>query len=519
MGRRRRRRVRRGAAAAVDTAVVAKRRVARGRSWLPWLAAAGVVGALAYVGVSETRQAAYAARLPSLPDLSGHPTVVREHLGGADRAARANPTSAEAVGSLGLAYHADMFYDRAERGYAIAEDLSGFAWPWTYYRALAQGERGDADGLAAGLRRVVAAAPDFGPAWWRLGEAEFKAGREDRAGEAWRRALSLPEPPRPTPAGSPARAASAPIAAYAALGLARVAMLQGDADRARELLESVTASVPGFGPAYRVLGDAYAALDLAEEAEQAVRTADRLPAYEPYGDPMIDALVRESRSTTFLFQQAATADLSTNAVWREHVLRRALTLEPENPDVVYELATMLRALGRDGEALELLRRRQTMVPGDFRVLADIGRCLANLRRFGEAESFLRRALGGLDDANTRYGLGVVLDQSGRPLEAIAEYQRALDRDPNHLDTLNNLGVALVRQGSLERAASRLRRVLDIDPDHADAHTNLGLVLASQGDADQAAREFREALRINPAHPQAREALRAIEMSLSPRAPR
>jgi len=125
-------------------------------------------------------------------------------------------------------------YDQAERCYAVAEQLSGFAWRWTYYRALAQGARGDADGLAAGLRRVVAAAPEFSPAWWQLGEMEFKAGRDDRADEAWRRVLALPEPARPAPsAGSPARLAVAPISAYAILGLSRLAMAQGHADRGR----------------------------------------------------------------------------------------------------------------------------------------------------------------------------------------------------------------------------------------------------------------------------------------------
>ena len=154
------------------------------------------VGAVLYAGVSQARQAAYAARLPSLPELSGQPPVLREHLREADRAARALPTSTQAVGALGLAYHADMFCDQAERAYAIAEELSGFAWRWTYYRALAPGMRGNTDGLAIGLRQVVAAAPDFGPAWWRLGEAEFKAGHYDRAGEAWRHALPLGEPAR-----------------------------------------------------------------------------------------------------------------------------------------------------------------------------------------------------------------------------------------------------------------------------------------------------------------------------------
>ena len=148
----------------------------RGRRWLTWAAAAAVTGVVLYAGVSQARRAAYAARLPALPELSGQPPALREHLEAADRDARDRPTSPEAVGALGLAYHADLFLDHADRAYALAEALGAGAWRWTYYRALAHGMRGDTEGLAGALRQVVAAAPDFGPAWWRLGEAEFKAG-------------------------------------------------------------------------------------------------------------------------------------------------------------------------------------------------------------------------------------------------------------------------------------------------------------------------------------------------------
>jgi tetratricopeptide (TPR) repeat protein len=403
-----------------------------------------------------------------------------------------------------------MFYEQAERCYAVAEALSGSAWRWTYYRALAQDARGDADGLVVGLRRVVAAAPDFSPAGWRLGEAEFKAGHYDRAGEAWRRVLPLPEPTHPMArAGSPARVASAPISAYAALGLARLAILQRDADRAREVLVNVTAKAPGFGSAFRLLGDAYAALNRAEDAERAVRIADRLPAYDPYVDPMIDALVRESRSSTFLLQQAASADLTTNAAWREYLIRRALEFDPDNTDAMYELASVFRVLRRYAEAMELLERHRRLVPGDFQVLADIGRCLSGLQRFAEAESVLRRALEGLDDANTRYDIGFVLDRLGLAAEAVAEYQRALDRNPNHRDALNNLGVDFARQGRLPQAARQFERLVAIDPANADAHTNLGGVFIAQGARHLAAREFREALRLNPDHARAREGLREI----------
>jgi tetratricopeptide (TPR) repeat protein len=501
----------RGSASARQVAAsVPRRRLLQRRSWRFW-AAAVAAATLTVLGLSLARRTVYSASLPALPDLSRQPAAVRAHLMEADRVARAHPTSVEAVGAAGLAYHADMFYEQAQRCYAIAEELSGSAWRWTYYRALAQGARGDADGLAVGLRRVVAAAPEFSPAWWQLGEVEFKAGRYERAEEAWRRVLTLQEPSRPAPrAGSPARVASAPISAYAALGLARVAMLHGGAERARETLESVTEKSPGFGSAFRLLGSAYAALNRSEDAKRAVRIADRLPAYDPYIDPMIDALARESRSSTFLLQQASTADLDTNAAWREYLVRRAMEFDPANTGALYDLASMFLVLRRYDEALDLLERYGHLVPGDFQALADIGRCLSGLQRYAEAEPVLRRAAEGVDDANAHYSLGFALDHLGRLPEAVAEYQRALERNPNHKDALNNLGVSFVRQGKLDQATRLFERLLATDPDNADAHTNLGAVFLTQGAHDLADREFKAALQLNPDHALAREGLRKIK---------
>ncbi len=486
------------------------------RRWLAWVGAAAAVAVL-YAGATLARQAIYTARLPALPELSGEPPALRAHLEAADRAARDRSSSADAVGALGLAYHADLFLDHADRAYAAAEALSRGEWRWTYYRALAAGTRGDTVALTDGLRRVVAAASDFGPAWWRLGEAEFKAGRYDRATEAWRRALSMEDPApasepaaAPEPPAFPPRAPGAPVSAYAALGLARVALVQGDANGAVRLLEDATTAAPGFGPAFRLLGDAYASLDRVEDASRALRTADRLPQYEAYLDPLAEVLVRESRSTTFLLQQAATADLATNAPWREHLIRRALEFDPDHPVALADLATTFRLLRRYEEALELLERRRRERPDDFGVLADIGRCLSALGRYGEAEAMLRRALAGLDNAPTRYALGLALDRAGRASEAVAEYRRALDRNPNHLSTLNNLGVTLAGQGRMDEAEHHFERVIAIDPKNADGLANLGLALSARGARDRAARAFREALRLDPDHIGARAGLQDIE---------
>lgn len=471
-----------------------------------------LLAVVAVAGSRTIREANYRSRLPLLPAFSNEPAALRDHLENADRAARAAPTSADAIGALGLAYHASMFYEAADRGYAMAEELSA-DWRWSYYRALVHEVRGDPGAVATALQLVVARAPEFSPAWWRLGEAEFKLGRRDAAVAAWERARGLPEPaPSEAPPNAPVRRAAAPVSAYAALGIARASLAGGDPARAAKVLEEVTAAVPAFGPGQRLLGTAYAALGRAGDAERAARRADRLPGYDPYVDPTFVLLVRESRSPTFLLQQAASADAGTNGAWREYLIRRALELDPENTSAFEELGALLRALRRFDEALDVLRRLERLVPGDPRVAGDVGRCLSGLRRYGEAESQLRRAVAGLDDANNRYDLGLVLDRTGRLAEAMEEYRRALAHNPTHRDALNNLGIVLARAGRLNDATAQFERLVAADPANPDAHANLGAMLLSTAQPDRAAREFRAALDLDPDHTVARDALAKTNFS-------
>jgi tetratricopeptide (TPR) repeat protein len=481
--------------------------------WLAWaaLVAAVVIAAGGYAAYTRVRRADYTSRLPPLPDLSRSPAAMRTHLAQADATAHQYPTSADSVGALGFAYHADMFYAEAERCYRLAEGLAGSeGWRWTYYRALAESERGESAAALAALRTVTASAPQFAPGWWRLGEAEFKAGKNSEAEAAWQRLQSMPEPDQgATTSGGATQAPGAPLSAYATLGLARVALARGDTAGAGTLLERVTKSAPSFGPAYRLLGTVYAALGLSDESAAATRKADRSPGYDPYVDPTFDALVRESRNSTFLLQQASATDVTTNSGWREHLIRLALEYDPDNTDALYELASLLRVLRRFDEALTLLEQYRRAVPDDVQALADTGRCLSGLKRYAEAEGVLRRAVAALDDANARYDLGLVLDRTGRLAEAMTEYQRALTLNPNHRDALNNLGIAYVRLNRLPDAARLFERLVADDPGNADAHTNLGVVFMTQGNRDRAAREFTAALQINPDHAVARDGLTKV----------
>src|SRR5947207_855861 len=129
------------------------------------------------------------AKGPPLPDLSSVPNAVRAHL---------QEERDAGLDGYCTALHADMFLDAAQQCYEILERRDPSDWQWTYYRALILDENGGGRPSLDAWRRVTAATPDYGPAWLRLGDAEFKLAHYDAAADAWTRAVNAREPDRGT---------------------------------------------------------------------------------------------------------------------------------------------------------------------------------------------------------------------------------------------------------------------------------------------------------------------------------
>ena len=470
--------------------------------------AAIVLAVILVIGVwvfQRGRESNAAARIPAPPATQSK--AVAAHLSAKYDAARAQPSSPMAIGALCVAYHADMFFDQADRCYALASELDSSQWRWRYYRALIQAERGGGDTLIDNLKRVVTQAPDFLPAWQRLGDALFKAGKYDEARAAWENVATGTASDSSQP--MPRHVTEVPLSAYANVGLARIALVMGDSVGARAILERVTVDAPQFSSALRLLADVYRSLGRQADADRFVYRANRLQPFAPYLDPMVDDLARESRNSTLLLRVSSEANLAVNAEWAEYLTRRALEFDPENPEAVVKLGRVLRTIGRNDEALEFFQRYHQMVPGDFLGLAHIGSCLSAMGRYQEAESYLRRAVAGIDDPQTHYNLGLLLSITNRPTEAIAEYEKALARDPMHADARLNMATALARQGKTEQASRELTRLVEQDPDNAVARTNLGVVFLQLGKIEQARVQLEAALRSDPSLEPARQALDSI----------
>jgi tetratricopeptide (TPR) repeat protein len=369
--------------------------------------------------------------------------------------------AADAAGERGMAHHGNLRYEQALAEYGRAAELDPGNSRWHYYQALVYLERGDAARASEALRAVVAAEPGHALAWWRLGEAQFKQARYDEADAAYRRAEG-----------------DSIVGPYARRGRARIAHLR---------------TGPSAPP----------------ERGGNSRT------YTPPPDPMIDALAQVSTSSIFLIRQAAATDIARFPAQREQLVRRALEVDPRNPDVVYEMGAVLQQLRRPHDALPFFMRHLDMVEDDQQTLVQIGKCHSDLGKLEEAEETLRRAVSLGDDATGYYNLGFVMEQRGRRHEAEEYYRRTLRVDPTHASANNNLAALLAESGYLAEAQEHWRTVLHLNPEHADAHANMGAALAQQGRVPEALRHLDEALRLNPRHVAAGATRAAIDRRSRP----
>lgn len=162
---------------------------------------------------------------------------------------------------------------------------------------------------------------------------------------------------------------------------------------------------------------------------------------------------------------------------------RALALQPEASSVHYLLAQAYRGLGDTATAE---RQLALMKPGDV-TFPD---------PYVDAVKSLVAGVGGFAErAITALG-------EGRPLDAAAEYRRALEEDPENLTAMRGLGLALRTAGDFDGAVAAYRNMVERYPKHPLARLELATVLMEQGSLDEAIAEFRRALEIDPEFKQA-----------------
>jgi tetratricopeptide (TPR) repeat protein len=118
-------------------------------------------------------------------------------------------------------------------------------------------------------------------------------------------------------------------------------------------------------------------------------------------------------------------------------------------------------------------------------------------------------------------LGVALYQSGHLKDARAEFECAVQLEPENGISRYNLGCVLEEEGRIDQAIEHLRRAERLMPSHPDVHFNLALAYDKRGERASAREQWRLYLRYAPNGPwaaQARARLREQPHPQKPNAP-
>jgi Flp pilus assembly protein TadD/predicted AlkP superfamily phosphohydrolase/phosphomutase len=182
----------------------------------------------------------------------------------------------------------------------------------------------------------------------------------------------------------------------------------------------------------------------------------------------------------------------------EEAFRAALRQSPGQPMVTVNLALALRFQGKTDEAVALFER-SLVSPAARRTaglqLAQIAMERGDLAR---AETILRGVLSSEPGAGEiRNSLGLVLERSGRPVEAAEAYREAARLDPDVAEPRNNLGNLARRAGRPEEAERHFLDAIEADPFFLGAYNNLALLYQDRGDLSRAIELYGRALEKAP----------------------
>ncbi|MDE3263238.1 MAG: tetratricopeptide repeat protein [Acidobacteriota bacterium] len=368
-------------------------------------------------------------RIPD-PDAGEMEPQVREKIARQRDLVAADSGSPAAWGALGRTFQAHGLEPEAEEAYGRAEELDPADFRWPYLRGIALRNIRPEDALSA-AGRSAELNPGYTPVHLLAGELLESAGSAERAMDRYRRALE-----------------TAPDSALAELGIGRLLLRRGELEAARERLERAAALAPRAGPVQAELARLYTRLGETEAARRAAQAARDLPDLVPVDDPLLSQVWEEAVSTRGTQQRALRAEAAGDFEAAEALYDHLVSLQPGDPDILY----------------------------------NFGNLYVRTRRFGEAAERYREALAARPDhVAARVNLGSALLMLGRRDEAMDHLLRALEHDPADPDANRTLGGLFAYRGENVAAIRHYRAVLARDPQDGPVHRDLAIVLAAEGE--------------------------------------
>ena len=161
----------------------------------------------------------------------------------------------------------------------------------------------------------------------------------------------------------------------------------------------------------------------------------------------------------------------------------------------YEQFEMLKKRGERG--LRIMEAYIEKNSDDVYMLSKLGGVYCDLGRYKDAERYLRKALEiNPNWIETNYYLGVTLHRQGKLDVAIELYKKVIAIDPRFVEAYTQLGTAYREKGMVDEVILVLKKALAINPDLTLAHSDLGLAYNTKGMLDESIAELKKAVAID-----------------------
>jgi tetratricopeptide (TPR) repeat protein len=155
-------------------------------------------------------------------------------------------------------------------------------------------------------------------------------------------------------------------------------------------------------------------------------------------------------------------------------------------------------MGQTGEAEALLRAVLSENPVHTGARLGLAQLLMDIGRFDEARSVLEPSSGDVPaDAASEIMLGHIARRRGDRQAALARFEAALARDPEHVGAQTQIAIELAHAGRFSEAHGVIGAILAKRPTDRQALTHKGYLLRSEGRREAAAKTFSEILAHHP----------------------
>jgi putative PEP-CTERM system TPR-repeat lipoprotein len=278
-----------------------------------------------------------------------------------------------------------------------------------------------------------------------------------------------------------------PDSLSALVGMARMTLVKGDYDLARQYIEKALSFNDHYAPAWSVKGDL---LQVGRDADGAIAAYSK--AIENRYNNGSDLLKR----ILLYIEHERYADA-------QHDLDQLIKRFPKHPGVTYAQGVLYFAQKKYQQAAQYFERTLDVNKDELRAVYYLGATQYLLGNHEQAKSYLSRYLAAEPrHINTRKILALISLEDGE-YDTVKDLIRPVVKGvPDDAFSMNILANALLRTGETEEALQLLKKVVELEPKSAKAYTQLSLGLISQGDVESGRKALATAIELDPQFQQA-----------------